>query len=95
MSSLGDLLRARRDALGLGRDAVAQLARKAAPSVDGLHKTAIERWENGTGAPDPGQLEAVSRALGLSPDERLGALRVAAGVDDTPADDAPRAQQAS
>jgi transcriptional regulator with XRE-family HTH domain len=80
---LGEFLKTKRGSVS--REALATRAREMAPGVEGIHRTAIERWEIGTSIPGADQLEAVCRALGLSDADRAIAMRGAAPRSGTPA----------
>jgi transcriptional regulator with XRE-family HTH domain len=45
-----------------------RLSQEDLGALIGVAQTRITKWENGTGAPDPGQLLKLSRALGVSLD---------------------------
>lgn len=44
----------------------------------GVTQNALSKWERGVGQPNPGQFEAIARAIGISDDDRLKALELAA-----------------
>ena len=84
---LQTFIRERRKAADISRETLAAAAQAAAPGVEGLHRTSIERWENGVGSPSAAQMEALFRALGASDEDRLDVIRrSAATAEPTPAE---------
>jgi len=81
MRVFGEVLRTRREELGLGRRALLGRAMERAPSVRGLQPYALLRWERGEARPDAGQLAALGAALGWSDEEIGAAARLAAELD--------------
>lgn len=71
MPDVGTIIRARRDALGLDAQGLADLV--------GTTATQISRWENSRQEPTSSSLKALTRALGLSADELLGLVPI--GLD--------------
>jgi hypothetical protein len=64
----------------LSRDELAEKARALAPAVKGLHRTSIQRWEDGEGKPSADQLRAVIQAGGGTDEHLSQGLSLLVGV---------------
>ena len=61
---IGEIIQARRTALGLSQEGLAELV--------GVSRQAVSKWELGDAVPDTDKLVPLARALGVSVDELLG-----------------------
>ena len=62
--TLGETIQAKRTALGLSQEALAERV--------GVSRQAVSKWEVGDAVPDTDKLVPLARALGVSVDELLG-----------------------
>ena len=61
---IGEIIQARRMALGLSQEGLAELV--------GVSRQAVSKWEVGDAVPDTDKLVPLARALGVSVDQLLG-----------------------
>ena len=62
--TIGEIIQARRIALGLSQEGLAELV--------GVSRQAVSKWEVGDAVPDTDKLVPLARALGVSVDQLLG-----------------------